>query len=80
MQHIANSNDTLLLYKLDISRVFRNLHIDPLDYGVIGIHWDDNFFIDVSVTFGFKHGSAQMQRLGNFICHEMAKQNYRGVA
>ena len=55
--HIAHSNDNLLLYKLDISRAFRNLRIDPLDYGVMGIHWDDQYFIDVSVAFGFKHGS-----------------------
>ena len=74
--HIAHSNDNLLLYKLDISRAFRNLRIDPLDYGVMGIHWDDQYFIDVSVAFGFKHGSAQMQRLGDLIRHEMAKQDF----
>ena len=28
--HIGNSNDNLLLHKLDISRAFRNLCIDPL--------------------------------------------------
>ena len=38
VNHIANSNDNLLLYKLDRSRAFRNLRIDPLDYGVMGIH------------------------------------------
>ena len=74
--HIANSNDNLLLYKLDISRAFRNLRIAPLDYGVMGIHWDDQYFIDVSVAFGFKHGSAQMQRLGDLIRYEMAKQDF----
>ena len=59
VQHIVNSYDTLLLYKLDISRGCRNLRLDPLDFGLMGIHWDDNFFIDVSVTFGFNHGSVQ---------------------
>ena len=59
VQHIANLCDTLLLHELDINHAFRNLHIDRLDYGLMGIHWDDNFFIDVSVVFGFKHGSLQ---------------------
>ena len=66
----------MLLYKFDISRAFKNLCIDPLDYGVMGIHWDDKYFIDISVAFGFKHGSAHMQRLGDLICHEIAKQNF----
>ena len=73
---IANSYDNLLLYKLDISCAFRNLRIDPLDYGVMGIHWDDKYFIDVSIAFGFKHGSVQMQRLGDLVRHEMAKQSF----
>ena len=70
VNHIANSNFNLLLYKLDISRAFRNLRIDTLDYGIMGIHWDDKYFIDIRVVFGFKHGSAQMHRLG-----EMKWQN-----
>ena len=57
VQHTANLYDTLLLYKLDISHAFWNLHIDPLDYGLMGIHWDDNFFIDISDAFRFKYGS-----------------------
>ena len=73
VNHIANSNYNFLLYNLDISRAFRNLCIDPLDYGVMGIHWDDQYCIDVSVAFGFKHG---VLRLGNLVCLEMAKQNF----
>ena len=76
VNHIANLNDNLLLYKLNISRAFNNLHIDPLDYGVMGIHWDNKYFIDVNITFGFKHGSVQMQRLGDLVRHEMAKQTF----
>ena len=30
----------------------------------------------VSLTFGFKHESAQMQRLGDLVCHQMTKQNF----
>ena len=46
VDHIANSNDNLLLYKLDISSAFRNLRNDPLHYGDMGIYWGDNCFID----------------------------------
>ena len=76
IDHIANSYDNLLLNKLDISHAFRNLSIDPLDYRVMGIHWDDKYFIDISVVFGFKQGSVKMQRWGDLMLHEMAKQNF----
>ena len=61
---------------MDISHAFRNLRVEPLDYGVMRIHWDDKYFIDICVAFGFKHGSVQRQRLGDLMCHEMAKQKF----
>ena len=42
--------------------------------------WDDNYFIDVSVAFGFKHGSAQMQRLGEFAMKWQNKTLQGGTA
>ena len=76
MDEIAKVGEDVLLYKLDISRAFRNLRIDPRDYGVMGLQWDHNYYVDVSVAFGYKHGSAQMQRLRDTIRHVMTSQRY----
>ena len=42
----------------------------------MGLQWDRNYYVDVSVAFGYKHGSAQMQRLGDTIRHVMTSQRY----
>ena len=76
MDEISKVGDNVLLYKLDISRAFRNLRIDPRDYGVMGLQWERKFYVDVSVAFGYKHGSAQMQRLGDTIRYVMTSQRY----
>ena len=38
--------------------------------------WDHNYYVDVSVAFGYKHGSAQIQRFGDTIWHVMTSQRY----
>ena len=76
VDEISKVGDNVLLYKLDISRAFRNLRIEPRDYGVMGLQWERKFYVDISVAFGYKHGSAQMQRLGDTIRHIMTSQQY----
>ena len=41
---------------------------------MIGLQWDHNYY--VSMAFGYKHGSAQLQRLGDTIRHVMMLQRY----
>ena len=48
----AKTGEDVLLYKLDINRAFQNLQIDPKDYGVMGLQWGLNYYIDISVAFG----------------------------
>ena len=45
------------LYKVDISRAFRHLRVDPADIDLLGFKVDGRHFIDVSTPFGFRHGS-----------------------
>ena len=46
-----------LIYKIDISRAFRHIKIDPGDYHLLGLKLD-SYFIDSCLLFGFHHGSA----------------------
>ena len=76
VDEITKVGEVVLLYKLDISRAFHYLRIDPGDYGVMGLHWDHNNNIDVTVVFGYKHGSTQMQRLRDTIRHIMMSRRF----
>ena len=44
-----------LLFKADLSRAYRQLRSDPVDWPLLGIHWGDEQFVDVSVPFGLRH-------------------------
>ena len=51
-----------LLYKVDLSRAYRQLRSDPLDWPFLGISWQDQDYVGVSVPFGLRHGASACQR------------------
>ena len=59
VDHIVESlkqlGPTALLYKIDISRAFRHIRIDPGDLDLLGLRHDD-YFIDGTLPFSFRHG------------------------
>ena len=65
-----------LLYKVDLQRAFRNLRIDPLDYKVLGLMWQNQTFIDVSLAFGFKQGAAACQLTTDAVTYLMWTQRH----
>ena len=67
------------VYKVDISRAFRHLRIDPADIDLLGFQVDGRHFIDVSMPFGFRHGSLFFQRCSDAIRYIMASHGYKGL-
>ena len=65
-----------LLYKIDISRAFRHLIIDPGDIDLLGLK-HQNYFIDGSVRFGFQHGTILFQRCSDAIRYIMNAKGYK---
>ena len=51
------------LYKIDLSRTYRQLRSDPLDWPLLGIGWDDQYFVDLAIPFGLRHGASACQRV-----------------
>ena len=39
------------IYKIGISRAFRHIKVDPLDYNLLGLHWR-HVYVDTCVPFG----------------------------
>ena len=58
---VQEFDSDVLLSKIDISRAFRNLRVDPLDYDALGLHWNGQSYLDISVPMGMKTGSALCQ-------------------
>ena len=53
-----------LLYKIDVSRAFRHVKVDPGDYDLLGLDWHGRY-VDTCVPFGTRHGSQIFQRLSD---------------
>ena len=64
-----------LIFKIDISRAFRHVKIDPLDYPLLGLSLDKYYF-DTCVPFGYRHGSAICQCLTDAIGFIMASRGH----
>ena len=64
-----------LLYKIDISRAFRHVKIDPRDYFLMGIK-HKTYFLDTCLAFGFRHGSGIFQRLSDAVRFIMTSQGH----
>ena len=63
------------IFKIDISRAFRHVPIDPGELDLLGLHWED-YFLDRSLPFGFKHGSSIFQRLSDAVRFIMNQEGH----
>ena len=66
------------VYKIDVSRAFRHLKIDPGDYDLLGLHWDAAFY-DTCIPFGSRHGSQNFQRVSDAIRYALRCHGYRVI-
>ena len=64
-----------LLYKVDISRAFRQLKVDPGDLDLLGLK-HQSYFIDQSVPFGYRHGSVFFGKVTDSIRYIMRQQGF----
>ena len=72
---LSNLGPGAMMYKIDISRAFRHLRIDPRDIDLLGSsHYDA--YIDVSLPFGFRHGSIFFQRCSDAIRYIMKEHGF----
>ena len=63
------------LYKIDLSRAFRHVKLDPKDYNLLGLRLN-GLYIDSCLPFGFRHGSALFQRLSDAVRFIMAQKGF----
>ena len=45
------------LFKIDMSRAYRQLRGDPLDWPLMGVTWYDKLYVGLTIPFGLRHGA-----------------------
>ena len=61
--------DSPLIFKIDVSRAFRNLRVDPVDVLKLGISWNGSFYLHSAIAFGWMHGTSAYQMVADAIAH-----------
>ena len=64
------------IFKVDISRAFRHVPIDPGDLDLLGLYWD-HYYIDFSLPFGLKHGYSILQHLSDAVRYIMKQEGHQ---
>ena len=59
---IQKYGEGCILYVIDLERAYRQLRSDPLCWPLLGIIWNKNLFIDVSIPFGLRTGAMMCQQ------------------
>ena len=76
-QKVKENGKGSMLYKIDLSRAFRHVKIDPKDYNLLGLQISNEIFYDSCLPFGFKHGSAIFQRISDSIRYIMNSLGFK---
>ena len=64
------------MYKIDVSRAFRQIKIDPADIDWLGLKFDNQYFINRSMAFGSRNGSLIFQRCTDTIRQNMTQNGF----
>ncbi len=72
--NIVQCGTGCLLFKTDLRRAYRQLPVCPLDYPLLGLYWEGEFWTDLRMPFGIRTGAMACQRTSNavgYMYHEM---------
>ena len=63
------------LYKVDISRAFRHIKLDPKKYDLLGLR-HNGYYVDTCLPFGYCNGSVIFQHLSDAVRHIMCQRQF----
>ena len=73
VKKIVELDPDSLVYKVDISRAFRQLKVDPGDLDLLGLK-HQSYFIDQLVPFGYRHGSVFFEKVTAYSIRYIMRQ------
>ena len=75
-EHLNSLGEGSQLFKIDLSRAFRQLRIDPRDYNLLTLKWGGQYYSDVYCPFGHRSGSMACTRLTDFFRYIMRQHGF----
>ena len=69
IQEIGNG---ACMFTIDVARAYKNFRTCPLDWPLLAIRWDSDYFLDFTMPFGARASSAHMQRVADAIVRMLA--------
>ena len=66
---VRNLGRGCFMYKLDLSRGYRQLRLDPLDWPLMCIQHDRQFYLDLCPPFGLRTAAMMMERTTMAVCY-----------
>ena len=66
---IRQRKGIVVLAKIDVTRTFGNLRVDPANAFKFNLKWDYQYYLDVAIAFGWVQGSVSFQMTSNAILH-----------
>ena len=74
IQEIGNS---AVMCTLDVSRAYTNFKSCPLDWPLLNIQWDSEYYMDLTMPFGARASSSHMQRVADVIVSILSEKGIR---
>ena len=86
--HLPKSDDVIeqidfeyrqyYLYTLDIANAYKNFPIDPMEWPLLTLIWNGQYYIENRLPFGARNSSVTMQSLALAILHILKKHDIQG--
>jgi hypothetical protein len=61
------------IFKIDLARAFRQLHVDPFDIKYLCLYWRGSYYVDTAVPFGYRQGTQACMRITDAIRFILAR-------
>lgn len=76
LENIRAKDCHALLGIVDIERAYRNFRVDPLDWPLSLIMFEDKYYLDLAMPFGARLSSLYMQKLAEFVVRALRARGY----
>ena len=80
---IVNTLNTLgpgaNIFKVDISRAFRHLRIDPGDIDLLALQHRDELYLDLSLPFGYRLGAFFFSKISDAVRYIMSQHGHNAL-
>ena len=67
------------IFKVDISRAFRHLRIDPGDIDLLALQHRDKLYIDLSLPFGYRLGAFFFREISDAVRYIMSQNGHNSL-